>query len=432
MSQPAFLTWQFILVLSPAFILVIPGGHFAPPLFLSLVGWYVFFRHPQNNFLSDQKIKFSVLALIGAFWTYALLKIGLGIYHANGSSYYEKIIPFILYPSLIWLVIFLKPKLEFWLLSVAFGCLFAFIAAIYQINLLGFSRAYGASGNPIPFGNTAVVLSAITFMAAAAYPFSSFSFFKRSAFIFLGLCGIGASLLSGSKGGWISLFLVGITIAYVVTANKTFIQRYLAVILTLLSLVVLGMLAPSSLVKERIYSGYQGGKEWFRTGEVTDWSVSMRLEIWRLSVDIIKEKPLLGHGQAGIDQRWTDLVSNGQTGEYQSLSKLLKANPHFRTADNELLESLKSGGVVGALSIFILYFGVIVAFWPWRKHIDPTIRALATTGLLLVALYLEFGLSVSVLGINVFRSVFLSFAVILLGFIILKHQQSRAHFPLKL
>jgi hypothetical protein len=41
---------------------------------------------------------------------------------------------------------------------------------------------------------------------------------------------------------------------------------------------------------------------------------------------------------------------------------------------------------------------------------------------LMVPMYLEFGLSVSVFGINVFRSVFVTFSVVLLAFITVRSQ----------
>jgi hypothetical protein len=63
-----------------------------------------------------------------------------------------------------------------------------------------------------------------------------------------------------------------------------------------------------------------------------------------------------------------------------------------------------------------------LAFWVWRKHEDAQIKALSTMGLLMVPMYLEFGLSVSVFGINVFRSVFVTLAVVLLALITVRSQ----------
>jgi O-antigen ligase len=85
-----------------------------------------------------------------------------------------------------------------------------------------------------------------------------------------------------------------------------------------------------------------------------------------------------------------------------------------------MLGALKGGGILGMFGLLAGYVGVWLAFWAWRRHADPEIKALSTIGLLLVPLYLEFGLSVSVFGINVFRSVFVTLAVILLAMIMVR------------
>ena len=74
------------------------------------------------------------------------------------------------------------------------------------------------------------------------------------------------------------------------------------------------------------------------------------------------------------------------------------------------------------LGLLAGYVGVWMAFWLWRRHEDAQIKTLSTIGLLLVLMYLEFGLTVSVFGINVFRSVFVTLAVVLLAFITVRSQ----------
>lgn len=71
--------------------------------------------------------------------------------------------------------------------------------------------------------------------------------------------------------------------------------------------------------------------------------------------------------------------------------------------------------MVGALAVLTAYLGVWLAFWRWRSHADLQIKTLATIGLLLPPMYLEFGLTVSVFGTNVFRSVFVMLSVSLLA-----------------
>jgi hypothetical protein len=83
--------------------------------------------------------------------------------------------------------------------------------------------------------------------------------------------------------------------------------------------------------------------------------------------------------------------------------------------------------LLGMLGLLAGYVGVWMAFWLWRRHEDAQIKTLSTIGLLLVLMYLEFGLTVSVFGINVFRSVFVTLAVVLLAFITVRSQFLKEH-----
>jgi O-antigen ligase len=145
----------------------------------------------------------------------------------------------------------------------------------------------------------------------------------------------------------------------------------------------------------------------------------MRFEIWQLSSTMFMEKPWFGHGSIEGKQRWNELL---KTGDYdQGLVNLVKANPNFSTPDNEILGVLKMGGLVGALGYLCAYLGVWMAFFQWRKHQDHVIKTCSYIGLMLVPVYLEFGLSVSVFGTNVFRSMFVYLAVALLSFITVRN-----------
>ena len=181
----------------------------------------------------------------------------------------------------------------------------------------------------------------------------------------------------------------------------------------IVSLLVFGFFAPSHIVQDRLVSGFNGGLQWLKTGEVTDGSVSMRFEIWRLSFKVISEKPWFGHGSINAHRLWDELRKNPDASP--TLSQLYEKDTKFVSFDNELLGSLVGGGVVGSLALLIAYLGVWIAFWRWRKHPDLQIKTLATIGLLLSPIYLEFGLTVSVFGTNVFRSVFVTLSVSLLA-----------------
>ena len=210
-----------------------------------------------------------------------------------------------------------------------------------------------------------------------------------------------------------SLFIIGVTVAYLATQHWPVWRRHLSAAAVVAALLTAGLLAPSHVVKDRVMSGLKGGWHWVQTGQVIEGSVGMRLEIWRLSLMVIAEKPWFGHGSVGAHRRWDELSQ--QPGASPKLAQLHQANKKFVSSENELIGALKGGGVVGALGLFMGYLGVWMAFWRWRNHPDAQIKTFSTIGLLLVPMYLEFGLSVAVFGINVFRSVFVMLAIVLLA-----------------
>ncbi|MBM4189761.1 MAG: O-antigen ligase family protein [Betaproteobacteria bacterium] len=406
--------WKRVFWISPAITLVVPSGQFVGPFFMAWAGLFFWAQAARYTPLNMPDLKLSWFLMLGGFFVLVLVGIGLAVWHSNHAGHYEMYVPFVLFPAIALLIRAGRWRAEPWLLSMALGAYLAFIYAVYQIFIQNIDRASGAAGNPITFGNTAIVLAAVALVSGVMFPFQGAKAKWKQAFVlFAGASGTGASLLSGSKGGWISLFIIGITVAYLSTQHWPAWRRHLSALAVVLSLLMAALLAPTHVVKDRVVSGLKGGWHWVHTGEVTEDSVSMRLEIWRLSAVVISEKPWFGHGSIGAHQRWEEL--SRQSGASPALASLYQANKKFVSSDNEFIGALKGGGVLGAIGLFAGYIGVWLAFWRWRKHSDAQIRTLASIGLLLVPVYLEFGLSVSVFGMNVFRSVFVMLAVCLLA-----------------
>jgi O-antigen ligase len=413
--------WKLVFLISPVITLVLPSGYFVGPFLMAWAGLFYRRQAADQSPIAVGPIKTSWVWMLGGFGVLIVTGVSSAIAHSNHAGHYEMYVPFVLFPGIALLIRAGKWQAEPWLISVAIGALLAFAFAVYQVFEQNIGRATGSVNHPIPFGNTAIVLGAVALVAGSMFPFDGDrARWKRWFLLFAGTAGAGASLLSGSKGGWLSLFIIGLTVAYLTTHQWPMLRRHFAALAVIASLVIAGLLAPSHVVKDRVESGLKGGWHWVQTGEVTEGSVSMRFEIWKLSLRMIAEEPWLGHGSVGARERWHVLLNEGKA--HQSLVDLVKANPKFSTADNEMLGALKGGGLLGMLGLLAGYVGVWMAFWLWRRHEDAQIKTLSTIGLLLVLMYLEFGLTVSVFGINVFRSVFVTLAVVLLAFITVRSQ----------
>lgn len=353
--------------------------------------------------------------MLGAYAVFVFLTVFLGLWHQNHLGFYEMVTPFLLLPGMGYLMVKYRFRPESWFLMLAVAAILGLGYATFQIFELNLGRAQGAVGNPITFGNSALVLAALLLIAFAVYPFQGkFKGLMRFALLVGGLAGMGASLLSGTKGGWLSVLTVVAVVLGLSFSHLSKWQRWLAITVGFVLVSWFAWSLPKHVIQDRFMSGANGAIHYIQTGEVTEGSVSVRFEMWRLSATIFSEAPLIGHGTQGFRARWIEWVDSG------------RFDPQLReiyTSDNELLGSLAGGGLVGTVGLLSVYIGIFLSFWMWRRHSDKTIRALSAMGMILSPLYLEFGLSVAVLGSSMFRIVFVTLAVSLLALITVRVNQ---------
>jgi O-antigen ligase len=409
----AFLKTVFLF--STAFTLIIKHIYAAGPLVIALAGFSCRRRAVVAAPVIDHDLVASWRALLSGFAAFALTTAALSLYHAEpGFGTYERILPFILLPPLAWTIRAGSWSPEIWLLAVGASCLMALGIGIHDITVGALIRAHGATSNPISFGNLNVVFGMICAIASVTFPFQNRTRLYRSFLVLSALAAAVASLLSGSKGGWLSLLLVAFVAGALIVHDRPLWQRLLAPISVLALITTLAFLAPSMVVRDRLASGINGAVTWFQTGEVKEFSVSVRFELWALGWHIFKESPFVGQGAEGRAVRWTELTHSGQF--YPGLDQ-------FTAVDSELVGVLAEGGLIGACGYYLTYVGAFLAFWRWRRDPDMHTRSLATMGIMLVPVHLLFGLSVSVFGISMFRTIYVTLTVTLLAFITVRRAQ---------
>jgi O-antigen ligase len=165
---------------------------------------------------------------------------------------------------------------------------------------------------------------------------------------------------------------------------------------------------PKETFGNRLIDGWRGLQTYAATGEITEMSVSIRLELWRVGLRIFSEAPLAGRGEKAAAQRRLEL---SQTDEYSSLVA------EINTFDNTYINILTASGILGFLAHMAAFILPIFAFSKFQNHQIPSIRALSMVGVMLPILYMEFGMSVSIFGTNAFRQVYASWLVLLMGLI---------------
>jgi len=250
----------------------------------------------------------------------------------------------------------------------------------YQRIVLGIDRP-GGTINAVTFGNLAVLLGMVALAATV-----DFRQARRSLLwpLFGGLAGVLALVLSGTRGGWISLALAALLCLRVghLTRSRNvrlLIGAGLALTAVLYFVPATGMQARTSQAFDDVHAWYNGGEK--------DTNVGGRLELWKNAGMLIAEHPLTGVSSFAAKARTEEWVREGL------LHPLVIIAPHFH---NEALQALVNGGVLGLLALAGI-LGAPFAFFARQASLAAArgqpINGPTLAGMLVVLGYFGFGLT---------------------------------------
>jgi len=389
-----------------AVVLVIPGAYAMLTVWLALYGlWHL------RGFTArvwSPSLEVGGLAIWLGMLVYVVVGIGLGWWHAYKASYFEAYVPMLLSPFIVNAVVVARPPQAMLWLGAASGAILSGLVASYQSLYLQIGRAIGAMNNEIMFGDLSVVLVMFSALGWLYWAKDKQQTWIRWYLLLGVLMGMWASLLSGTKGGWLSILMLAVVLVWLVYSHWHWAKRNLAAFGVLASIGVLVSLAPHDLVVNRVISGLQGAHIWFNTGQITEGSVSIRLEKWNQATDMIADRP------------WSGWTTNGSREELSRRMVATGAGEGWIQTENDFLQA----GVVHGLPAIISYIFFYAGFIWWFSRVkrisvaNPAYFSFALAGILLPILMLEFGLSVVVLGRNAFRHTLIVWSMILMGYLI--------------
>ncbi len=387
-------------------ILVVPGSYALLTYWLAVYGiWHV------NGLFSRVLVPSWYMGAV-PIWIgmaiYVVTGVGLGLWQGDKAAYFEAYVPMLLAPFIVNAIAVARPPLLMLWVAAASAAVLAGLMACYQSLHLNMGRAIGVLNNQIMFGDLSVVLA---MFCAFGWLFGCQGKYKMGLkiYLFLGmLMGLLASLLSGTKGGWMSIFMVALVLISVSFAGWQRGKRLGVGLVFLTAVFVLAWLVPPELVIDRISDGGRAAYIWFASGQITDGSVSIRLEMWRQALSMIADSP------------WTGWGTSDARVELASRLASIGAGDGWIQVENDLLQAGIVHGIPAMLSYLIFYAGLIWGFSRIRQHAhgDMHIFALSLLGMLLTVVMVEFGLSVVVLGRNAFRHTWVVWSMLLLGYLI--------------
>ncbi|EON90637.1 hypothetical protein MARLIPOL_17858 [Marinobacter lipolyticus SM19] len=293
----------------------------------------------------------------------------------------------------------------------AIGALMAGAYGLYQFEFQGVSRV-AAFDNPIHYGNGAMALAMI---ALSGVVWAAQQAHRRFwlAILCLGFVGgMYASLVSGTRSGWVAIPVVTFIGLYVF--RQLLIQRK-ALLVLMTMLIVTGFVIASQfdLVEQRATVAVNEFIDYYEDGR-NGTSVGLRLDMWKAGVEAFKKNPLIGAGPSGTDAVVGDLIRSGQ---------IHPAVEDFRHLHNQYIEMMARYGVIGLVSYLLLLVVTFRLFMRKTHSNIPEVKALALGGAFFVTLHAIVNLTQSMLERNIGVTMFVFMVVFIWA--VLKREETR-------
>lgn len=295
-----------------------------------------------------------------------------------------------------------------WWLIISCGAIIAGLLSITQVSwATGWPtgmRAYGDNG-AIIFGGISLCMAFIALTGINYYTR------KRIAILFIiPVClGLLAMILSGSRGVWVSLPFIILTVFWSF-ARKYSIQKKIFVMLMLLIIPVVLLQFPAT--QKRVTIANTQFQDYFQSennpGAGTNTSVGLRLEIWRIMLQTVKENPWFGVGIGGFKAERQRYFENNE------ITDTVNRLPH---SHNQYLDIAVYSGILGLALHLCLYIIPGIAFFRGIKNQSDSNLPFYTSGAIMIIAYSIFGLTDITLNIKAHIMFYFLTSSILLSFV---------------
>lgn len=318
---------------------------------------------------------FGSTGYIGMAIAFNLLAAGISL-AATGfdPSYLENPIKMLLAVLAIGMVVLWRPQGRYFWFGLLAGTVGALLFAAFQRFYMHMPRAEGFS-MPITFGDLAMVMGLMALASIQQFSRTRWTALPYLAFV----AGVTASILSGSRGGWLAVLLLLVPVY--VYGRQGLGRRMLLIGVASIGLLGAASVVPQTGVRERVLeiseeiTAYHHGNP--------DTSVGARLEMWKGAWIMFTEHPLTGVGRANFNPAMLNLIARG---------RINPAIDEYHHAHNEFLNALATEGLPGGLALLFLYGAPLLFFVRQMRQAGPQ-RPYALAGVLLVLAYIDFGLT---------------------------------------
>lgn len=379
----------FLSSITLALSLVLHNGYSLGILLLFLLSLVFYFplkkRAPPFEFIKLDTALFVVLLIYGLAMMFFVYLDGWHTRELDRPSRFIFALP------VLALLMRCRPNNLSWLFyGVVSGAIGAFCLGLYERLILGYGRAHGAE-HPIMFGDTSMMLGLMSCAAA-------FYFYSRKSYIWLAvsvigvLCGVGGSILSGSRGGWVALPLIGL---FLLWQSRDLLgkKNITAVALISFAVVISAVAVPQTGIQGRVMQAVDDVARYIE-GDFKASSLGLRFEMWKGALYMFESSPVFGVGEYGAKKFKQRLANEGIISEQAVV---------FDHAHNEYLNALSLTGIVGFLALMAVYLVPLRLFLRKMREYKNNwnVKAYAMAGVLVPMSYMDFALSQSMFSHNI-------------------------------
>jgi len=362
--------------LMPLLVLTVPDGYNIAGitvLLLSIIN--LIFNKPRDfNFSTKEKFLLASLILLPFLVALDVLCRDLRF------RYLDYYLRFILVIPIFLALRQTKVNLTPFIIGIMAGAIGSGIFATYQFVYINPTDVHGHIMK-INFGNISLLLGMMSFAGLLLLNEVRFKKIMLIVSLLAFVMGFSASILSGTRGAWLSLpfFIALFFIISPITKN------FKALSITALLIILFVTYTSNDHFKIRLNSAYNNANSYFDgNSQAINTSTGLRLEMWKAAWKIFREQPIFGIGSG----RYLKILENKiKSGDAPKMH--LFDHPH-----SEPLYILVSLGLCGFAAYLFLYISAGYYFYSSLiQSSTNTIKYLSALGLMVVGSFFIFGLT---------------------------------------
>ncbi len=386
--------------------------------FLFLTSLFIFWKKDVEFDRKEKAMLIAFVALIASFLISATLN-GWTDSSLRRLGAELKLVMF--FP--VYLAVRQYPNAIRWLfLGVVIGGIVIGLQALYDTFFTYRQRGWGIYG-PIIFGDLAALYFGFLMVL---YLWLKKFLLKQYLIIILSAASLSAiaAILSGSRNAWIAMIVIVVLLGALHFKNVGFPRIFKGLLVLVFGVILLITSTPSSIYSRvdtaiTEFSNYMDADK-RSNSTLTENSVGIRLEQWRVATNLILEKPIFGFGGGNAGRETNRYIKMGKA--HPDLYNE-KAYTGYAGAHSAYFETMVTEGLTGLiLLLFILLFPLYVFIK--SRHSHPLTAEL---GIIFSVSFMVFSLTENPFVHDNFLSIYFVYFSVLFSSIVLTNKETWWH-----